>query len=279
MVFSENTALIEPEDLLKKLSNKENVKIIDGSFSLPGSGDIPYENFQRKRIGKSVFFNIDEIADKNTDLPHMLPTADEFAMAVGRLGISGSDEVVIYGQNNPVMGPCRVWWSFRVFGHDNVKILNGSLKHWEKSGYPLNTHLPDTPIQTEYKPQYRAYLVSNIEEVRKACSNKNIKIIDARPHDRFYGKAAEPRPGLKRGAIEGSINIPCISLIDPASGKIKSHEKLEKIITEHNITEVTPVIATCGSGVTACSIALVLHEFGNRNVAVYDGSWAEWGKE
>jgi thiosulfate/3-mercaptopyruvate sulfurtransferase len=273
------SALIEPEELLSKINQRSPVKIIDGTFVMPGKDQHPVEKYQRKRIGKAVFFDIDEIAEKGSDLPHMLPSQDEFADAVGKMGISRKDEIVIYGQDSLLMGPCRVWWMFGVFGHENVRVLNGSLGLWEKLNYPVNTHLPENPVPDSYTSAFNPEKVKTFQEIKEIVKNKSCQIIDARSCERFSGEAPEPRPGLKSGHIPGSINIPCSELVDDETGKMKSPEKLNEIFTSTGIYRHKPVITTCGSGVTACAIALALHETGIKNISVYDGSWSEWGRE
>lgn len=272
------SALIEPEELLEKLNSDKNIKTIDGTFVMPGSGEDPVETYQRKRIGKAIFFDIDVIADKKTGLPHMLPSPLEFAEAIGKLGISRNDEIVIYGQHNLMMGPCRIWWMFRTFGHENVKVLNGSLELWEKSRYPLNTHIPDTPVPCSYVPAFRSEKVATMDDVVMASDNDTCFIVDARSAERYLGKVPEPRPGLREGHIPGSINIPCTELVDLRTGKLKNLDKVEQIIKNAGLDDSKPIISSCGSGVTACVLVLALYEMGRKDVKVYDGSWSEWGQ-
>ncbi len=274
-------ALIEPSELNTLLNSKEKacVKILDATFVLPGSDQNPAENYQAKRIDRAVFFDIKAIADQSSHLPHMLPCAEEFERAVGMLGISNDDTVIIYGQHNMLMGPARVWWMFRIFGHDNVKILNGALPAWEREGYALNTNAPKAPIPASFKAIFKPELVRNRDEVLKACTDKNALILDARPAARFSGASPEPRPGMCAGSIPCSVNIPCPSLVDPDTGKLKPKEELLSILETAGYHAGTPVITTCGSGVTACVITLALFQLGEHNVSVYDGSWSEWGQE
>ncbi|NCC23098.1 MAG: sulfurtransferase [Alphaproteobacteria bacterium] len=273
------SALIEPEELLLKIENNIAVKIVDASFVLPGSEENPFENFQRTRIGRSVFFDIDDVADKTSPLPHMLPTADEFGATVSRLGISNEDEVVIYGQSGLVMGPSRAWWTFRAFGHDRVRVLNGGLPYWKSLGMPLNSHLPDTPAPGTFTARLRSELVRHIKDVEAAIDDSDIIIADARSCERFSGTAPEPRAGLRSGHIPGSVSVPCGSLVDPDTGRLKKRSELAGILETAGIDPSKTIIATCGSGVTACVIVLALHELGNKAVSVYDGSWSEWGQE
>lgn len=272
-----DSGVIEPEEL-KPLLGQDHVKLIDASYLLPGQTDDRLESFNRRRLCNAVFFDIDAIANKNTALPHMLPTPDEFESAVSALGISNDDFIVVYGQSGMVMGPARVWWTFRAFGHDNICVLNGGLPAWLTSGHPLNDSLYSAPEPGNFKASFRPDMVRNMSEVNAASSDNSALILDARPPPRFNGEEPEPRPGLRMGHIPGSINIPAGSLIDSASGKLKSEEELKALFQNKKVSAETPVIASCGSGVTACVIALALHNVGKQEkISIYDGSWAEYG--
>jgi thiosulfate/3-mercaptopyruvate sulfurtransferase len=167
----------------------------------------------------------------------------------------------------------------RAFGHENVKVLNGSIELWEQLKYPVNTHIPDTPVPCSYNPNYLKELVADIEEVKNAVKNKDYFITDARSAERFSGKSPEPRAGLKQGHIPGSINIPCTTLVDMSTGKLKNNAELKKIVDAAGVDDSKPIISSCGSGVTACVLVLALYELGKTNVKVYDGSWSEWGQK
>ncbi|GJL84692.1 MAG: thiosulfate sulfurtransferase [Micavibrio sp.] len=267
--------------------NDPLVKLIDATFVMPGAADNPRTNWKKKRIGNAAFFDIDEIADQNTDLPHMLPSPEEFERAVSAMGIRDNHMVVVYGQSGMVMGPARAWWMFRTFGHDKVCVLNGGLPAWLKEGYKLNTEPPQTPTPSNFKAFFRPELVRNMHDITKAFKEdkegkrnqgETVSIFDARPAPRFNGTAPEPRAGLRSGHIPGSRNIQASDLVYMENGKLKPYEELYEIFIEAGYVPGTPAITTCGSGVTACLIALALHNQGF-NASVYDGSWAEWGQE
>ncbi len=278
-MFEKNmSALIEPEELLGKLVGSARTKIIDASFFMPGAASDQQGVYKSKRIGNAAFFDIDEIADKSSDLPHMLPSPDEFAHAVSGLGISSDDEVIIYGQDSMAMGPARAWWMFRVFGHDNVRVLNGSLKTWENAGFPVVTEPPAPAESGDFKAGFRPELVADIHAMRRASKDNNAGILDARGKERFEGNTPEPRPGLSSGHIPGSRCLPCMELIVASSGKLKDRDELRRLFEGVELNADMPVMTTCGSGVTACLLALGLYESGYPDVAVYDGSWAEWGR-
>jgi thiosulfate/3-mercaptopyruvate sulfurtransferase len=265
--------IIEPSDLAALLERGNvPVKLIDATYSESGR-----DVWQKKRIGKAVFFDIDEIADHDNPIPHMLPYAVDFADAVEQLGISSSDTIVVYDQGGLAMAASRVWWTFRVFGHDNVCVLNGGLPAWEAENLPANTTVPEKPMRGLFEAAFRPNLVRGTESVLKATKEGSCLILDARSAGRFAGAMPEPRPGLRSGHIPGSFNVPFVDILDPESGKFKSKKELESCFNA--LDKDKNIITSCGSGVTACVLALALYSIGSRDVAVYDGSWAEWGQE
>ncbi len=270
------------EEIKEHLPSGAQIKIIDGTFVLPTSTEKPYQSFSSSRIPSAIFFDIDEIADKNTDLPHMLPSPSEFEHAMSRLGISNDDFVVIYGQSGMVMGPARIWWTFRCFGHENVCVLNGALPAWKAAKLPLETASPLPITATKrYTANLKQNLVKNLEDMQKiAQEGHNALILDARPEGRFNGTVPEPRADLRSGHMPNSQNLPCVKLICSETGKLKSKKELNEILpTQIQSTTPTPrIITTCGSGVTACMITLAFYHLGYKKTAVYDGSWAEWGQ-
>lgn len=268
--------LIQPLDLNALLNDQSsNVKLLDASCVLPSSPINPRAEFDKAHIKGAQFFDIDDIADHTTDLPHMLPSADDFENSVSALGISNADTIVIYGQGGIIMGPARAWWMFRAFGHDNVCILDGGLPAWKDEGGNI-TDTPTPPERVRFKATKNSTLVFNISEVREQIGHA--LIMDARPPARFEGKVPEPRAELKMGNIPTSINIPAGSLINDKQ-KLKNKETLEGIFAPYSINKKTTLIATCGSGITACVIAFALFNIGIKNVKIYDGSWAEWGQQ
>lgn len=272
--------IIEAEELKALLDGGEvSVRVLDASYALPGSGGTPYQNFLHERIDHAQFFDIQDVCNKQSPLPHMLPDADLFARAAGGLGISNEDLVVIYGQAGMVMGPARAWWMFRVFGHDRVCVLNGGLPAWKRAGLDVVTGPPREPEQAAFSASFRPHLVRDMAEMRQVADNHLTLVLDARPAERFSGQAAEPRPGMRAGHIPGSKNLPCTSLVDSQSGKLKPGDILQAMCDEAGVQAGRPILTTCGSGVTACMIALALHSLGYTDIPVYDGSWSEWGLE
>lgn len=241
---------------------------------MPGVTPTAAEAYAAEHIAGTAFFPIDEIADTSTSLPHMLPSAEAFSAAVSKLGISNGDHIVLYNANG-VMGAARVWWTLRAFGHDKVSVLDGGLRKWKAEGKPVTNQMPSISrgnFVATFNPalvRYRDQMLSNIDAKRE-------QVVDARAQARFTGEAPEPRPGLRQGHIPHSRNVDHTSLVD-AAGVMKSPADIRGIFEKAGVDLDRPIITSCGSGVTACVLALGLYLAGYKNAAVYDGSWAEWG--
>lgn len=277
-----DSGIIAPQDLHALLAAGETgIKLVDATFVLPGSAEDPRRNYSESRIGHAVFFDLDGVCDKKTALPHMLPEKDSFAQSLSQMGIGNDDVIVIYGQYGMVMGPARLWWMLRVFGHDRVCVLDGGLPAWKDAGYALETAPPATPSPAVFTVQdERKDLVVSLPCVQSISETGECPILDARPKERFDGQSPEPRAGMRSGHIPGSVNVPCSGLVDPGTGKLKGKDDLKSVLQSCG-ADISPpsVIATCGSGITACMIALALFHLGCKTCRVYDGSWSEWGHE
>lgn len=279
------TGIINPQDIslleeeVKNIGNR--IVFVDATFVLPTSTENIHDNFKNKRIGGAVFFDIKSVADKSSPLPHMLPDETTFEQAMSALGIRNDDTLILYGQHGMIMGPARVWWMFKGFGHDNVLVMNGGLPAWEKAGLET-TSGPEKPLEkSHYKAKpFNTSMVTDINQVLESSTKSSCPIIDARPAERFCGETPEPRAGMRAGHIPNSLNLPCSALVD-ITGQFKAPEQLDALFKEAGIThEKCPrIMTTCGSGITACALALALYHLGYENVAVYDGSWSEWGLE
>ncbi|MCL4677581.1 MAG: sulfurtransferase [Alphaproteobacteria bacterium] len=261
-----------------------SLKILDSTFVLPGSPENLRENYNNRRLPGALFFDIDGIADKAAPLPHTAPTRHIFEAGMSALGITPDDLVVLYGQHGMTMGPCRVWWTLRLFGHDRVCVLDGGLPAWIRFGGTVENSPPKPPAPSHYKARaIREELLISRDRVTQAMESGMHPILDARPRARFDGTAPEPRPGMRSGHIPGSLNIPASDLVDPERGTLKPDSELKRILEDAGFDFTTPnapkAIATCGSGITACVIALALYRQGFDKIGVYDGSWAEWGQE
>lgn len=229
--------------------------------------------FERGHIPGAVYFDIDEVADKNTTLPHMLPTAAEFGAAAGKLGISERDTLVIYDEGNQFSAP-RGWWTFRNFGAQRVYVLDEGLNGWTALGQALETG-PVQPEPQTFNARFNAEAVVDMRQVEQALGTP-VQILDARAAPRFYAEAPEPRPGLHRGHIPGSINIPYGELLE--NGRFKSLAALRQTFSDKGVDINGPIITSCGSGVTAAVLAFGLLSLGAPQVKLYDGAWSEWGQ-
>lgn len=267
--------LISASELATQLDFADQV-ILDATFFLPGQGRSASDEYLAEHIPGSHFFDIDRIADQESDLPHMLPTAEAFAEAVGKLGISNNTQVVIY-DNNVFMASARVWWMFKIFGHTRIKVLDGGLHHWKQSGYRVESGAP--PIgEGSYKAHFNPALVKTFDEVKAAVETGTSKIVDARPAGRFKGIEAEPRAGLRSGHIPGSANVFFKTLLDEKTHRLRQPDEILAIFTAQSIVPGESLILSCGSGVTAAILSLALATIEYPDSPIYDGSWSEWGR-
>ena len=252
-----------------------NVKIIDGSWRMPGEGDARAD-YAQKHIPGAVFFDIDAIADTSIDLPHMTPPPDVFEKAVGAMGISESDIVVVYDDRG-IFSSARVWWTFRTMGHERVAVLDGGLAKWLTEDRPA-TAAPSVRSVVRYQASPLANWRRSAREVQAALTRGDAVVVDARPEARFTGDAPEPRAGLRAGHMPGAANVPFAALISQG-GVLKDPREIADIFSAAGVDQSKEVITSCGSGVTAAILSLALEQGGWRGHALYDGSWAEWGDE
>ncbi|GAB1607316.1 3-mercaptopyruvate sulfurtransferase-like [Argonauta hians] len=273
-----NTAVVSVKWLASKIFSKDpHIRILDGSYHMPPGSRDPKPEYKARHIPGSLFFDIDECADKKSPYPHMLPTQNEFEQYVRQMGIHNDTHVIVYDTNEAfgLFSAPRVWWTFRVFGHDSVSILDGGLPRWLAMNEPVTKELP-TFTPSKFVAKYRPELVKDFNDINENIKSRTSQTIDARPKGRFLGTAPEPRPGIKSGHFGGAVSIPFSSIQDPETKTILKKEDLQKLFDDVNIDLNKPTIASCGSGLTACNIVLAAYLCGNENTSVYDGSWAEW---
>lgn len=251
-----------------------DIRVIDATWFMPNDPRNAKALYAERRIPGAVFFDIDEIADHSTDLPHMLPRPEVFASHVRKLGIGDGSRIVVYDNQGIFTGP-RVWWTLRVMGHDDVVILDGGFPAWERGGYPIEDGTPPPKMERHFTARMRSDLVRDIEDVRKLVSAGS-PILDARPAPRFRAEAPEPRAGLRGGHMPGALNVPFGGLINE-NGELRSRDELAQIFKAAGADLNQHAVCSCGSGVTAAVIALALARLGKWDAAVYDGSWTEWG--
>jgi len=267
-----NDPFVSTDWLAAHLSDPD-VVVLDGSWHMPTAARNAQADYLAGHIPGAVFFDIDGVADTDSPLPHMLPAPAAFARMVGALGIADSMTIVIYDEIGLFSAP-RVWWTFVAMGARDVRILAGGGPKWRAERRPTEVGLVARPRQT-FHVRFDADRVVDFDTVRARSVDGAVQIADARPAQRFHAEVPEPRKGLRAGHIPRSTNLPVSMLTQ--DGQMKSPDQLATLFAERGIDLARPLITTCGSGITAATLALAAELAGARTVAVYDGSWTEWG--
>ncbi|MGH6715970.1 MAG: 3-mercaptopyruvate sulfurtransferase [Bradyrhizobium sp.] len=252
------------------------IRIVDASFKMPGVMPLPREDYLAAHILGAVFFDVDAVSDHENPLPHMFPSAEQFGRDVGALGIGNGDTVVVYDVGGWVAG-ARAWWMFLSYGHRESYVLDGGLKKWRAEGRPIDSGAV-VPRPASFKAKFDARRVRTIRQMTANIKGRAEQVIDARASDRFEGRVAEPRPGLRSGHIPGSRNLPYPRLFDAATGVMKPADELRAAFSAAGVRLDAPMATSCGSGVSAAVLTLALYRLGVENPALYDGSWSEWGQ-
>ena len=274
MEYVNKEALVTTEWLARHLSAPD-VRVVDASWYLPTLKRDAKAEYAKQHIPGAVFFDIDDIADTSNPLPHMLPSAEKFAARVRKMGLGDGNRIIVY-DGGVMASAARVWWTFRVFGHDDVAVLDGGFRKWLKEGRAIESDKP-MPRERHFTARFNHALVRDLEEVKRNIASASEQVLDARSRGRFAGTEPEPRAGLRGGHIPRSLNLPYDLLIDAASGTMRPADELARLFKESGLDLRRPVVTSCGSGVTASLLALGLFLVGHEDVAVYDGSWSEWG--
>jgi thiosulfate/3-mercaptopyruvate sulfurtransferase len=248
------------------------VRVVDANWYMPDDPRDAHADYRTAHIPGAVYFDIDQIADQSTDLPHMMPAPGEFSAAAGALGIGDGDTVVVYDHTGIFSAP-RVWWTLKAMGFDAVKVLDGGLPKWKAESRAIETGAV-TPKAKTFAATPRPEIMRDFDAVMGVVKSRSAQMVDARSASRFTGAEAEPRAGVRGGHMPGAINVPWRGVV-AADGTLKPKDQLKTAFAAVDLG--APIVTTCGSGISAAILMLALDEIGANNVALYDGSWTEWG--
>ena len=267
--------------------NLNKVKIFDASWHMPSTKRNAIKEYENKHIPGAMFWDVDKHSDNDSPYPHMMSNSDYWTRMLWSFGIQNNDHIIVY-DNSDIYSSCRLWFSLKYFGHEKVSVLDGGMKKWLKENRTTDnkinqdlgkfSSIDKLNPTTKYSVNEKSELIKNKLQIDENIKNQSFQTVDARSRDRFEGKAEEPRPGLKKGCIIGSKNIPFKECINSKTNTFKSKNELSVIFTKNGIDISKPIVFTCGSGMTATVLGLAYSIISGKNAAVYDGSWSEYGK-
>ena len=252
----------------------KNVRVLDANWYMPDDPRNAESDYLAGHIPGAVHFGIDAVADHTTDMPHMMPAPGQFAEQVGEMGIGNDTMVVVYDHTGLFSAP-RVWWMLKVMGHDKVAVLDGGLPKWRAERRPVESGRV-TPAPAVFTPAPRPQLMRQFDDVMSIVRDRSAQMVDARSAARFTAQEPEPRPGVRGGHMPGAANLPWRAVVR-ADGTLKSEDELDAIFADAGVDLHAPIVTTCGSGISAAILMLALQRVGAPKVALYDGSWTEWG--
>ena len=266
--------LVQSDELNNHLE-LPNLRIVDASWHLPKAKRNGLEEFELEHLPGAVFLDLDEVSDQESEFPHTIPTEEYFSKKIGELGIGNDSWVVVYDTTG-LFSAARVWWMFRAFGHERVSLLDGGLPKWKAENRPTSHGRSETK-PSQFRAVFNKQMFCDWESVQDYAKDQNSLILDARPSERFSGEVNEPRPGLRSGHIPNSKNLPFMDLMEGSDRRLLSVDKMKEKFVATSFSADKEIVCSCGSGVTACILALGLHLMGHQQVKIYDGSWTEWG--
>ncbi len=270
-----STPLISVAELAS-LIGSPSLRIFDASWYLATQSRNGWSEFLAGHLPGARYLDLDLVSDQESSLPHMLPPAPHFERIMRAMGVRKGDFIVVYDGSGVNLSAPRIWWMLRAFGHDDVAVLDGGLATWRRAGLTLHIGEPDDVSYGNWEARPRGGFMRSLAEVRAIAERGDVQVVDARAAARFRGDEPEPRPGLRSGHIPGARNLPYTSLSQP-DGRFVDTEAVRALLRQANVDPTAPIVTSCGSGVTACTVALALHMLGATDLSVYDGSWTEWG--
>jgi thiosulfate/3-mercaptopyruvate sulfurtransferase len=268
-----SSPLVSTEWLASRI-NAPDIRVADASWYLPQANRDPRAEYAAAHIPRAVFFDIEDLSDEKNPLPHMLAPAPKFASRMRKLGLGDGNLIVVYDSAGVYSSP-RAWWMLRAMGHEDVAVLDGGLPKWRREGRPLED-MSAQPFARHFTARPNNELIRDFRQMKANLERKESQVLDARGVPRFKAIEPEPRPGVRGGHIPASINMPYTELTN-ADGTLKSPDELRKLFAGHGVDLRRPIVTSCGSGITAAILMLALAVAGADDVALYDGSWAEWG--
>ena len=267
--------LVTTEWLTKNLSK---VKIFDSSWHMPSTKRNAKKEYDEKHIRGAMFWDVDEHSNKNSPYPHMMSNSDYWTKMLLSYGIKNEDHIVVYDFSD-LYSSCRLWFALKYFGHKQVSVLDGGLKKWLKENRETTSKLEKIQKSNNYNINENTEFIKNKKQIDENIKNFSFQTVDARSRERFEGKVDEPRPGLKRGCIIGSKNIPFKDCINSETNAFKTKNELARIFIQNHVDPSKPIVFTCGSGVTACVLGMAYSIISGKSAVIYDGSWSEYGKK
>ena len=269
-------------------NNLNNVKIFDASWHMPSAKRNAKKEYDNKHINGAMFWDLDEHSDRDSTHPHMMSNSDYWTRMLWSFGIQNYDHIIVYDYSD-IYSSCRLWFALKYFGHQKVSVLDGGMKKWLKENRPTSkeviedlgkfSSIEKLNPKSRYKVNEKIEWIKNKKEINENIKTLSFQTVDARNRERFEGKADEPRPGLKKGCIPGSKNIPFKDCIDSQTNTFKTKDELGKIFNKNKVDTSKPIVFTCGSGVTACVLGMAYSLISGKNAVIYDGSWSEYGKK